>query len=111
MDSFQIADGLVIEKDPRGAMVTYITSTAGEADVFHVGLSYKSLRACQKSLSRQTSSWETTDGSFRVIKADGKVTLVFWLQGPPHGTKELQLTTEEISRFDEAVATLAAGLS
>jgi hypothetical protein len=58
-------------------------TTGAEADAFNVGLSHKSLQACQKALSRNTASWATNDGSFWVVKGEGKVTLIFKLQGPP----------------------------
>ncbi len=41
MDLFQIAEGLTIEKEPRGAVVQYIAPTGAEADAlstaFYVG--------------------------------------------------------------------------
>jgi hypothetical protein len=109
MDTFQITDSLRLEKHRQGAMVHYTSAQGEETDVFCVGLNGRSLQACRKALTRGVASWETNDGSLRVVKREGEVTLAFKLQGPPYGSRELVLKGAELSKFQEAVAQLAAG--
>jgi hypothetical protein len=109
MDTFTVTAGLTLDKHPRGAVVNYFAQSGDEADGFHVGLNRRSLEARQKTLSRNTASWETNDGSLRVIKREGQVTLVFKMQGPPHESSEVVLEGADLTKFEEAVAQLAPG--
>jgi len=109
MDSFDITPGLTLEKHLLGAMVNYIAFSGQGGDAFHVGLSVKSLKACLKALTRHTASWECSDGSLRVAKREGEVTLVFKMQGPSHESWDVVLKGGEVAKFEEAVAQLAAG--
>jgi hypothetical protein len=77
MPAIEIADGLTLEQHPQGAIVNYFTSLNQETDVFRVGLSSKSLQACHKALTRNVASWETGDGSLRVLKRDAEIVLLF----------------------------------
>jgi hypothetical protein len=89
--------------------VNYFASEGEEADVFHVGLNHRSLKAFQKALTRGTASWETNDGSLRVVKREGEATLVFKMQGPPFESREVVLKGAELSRLEVAIAQLAVG--
>lgn len=87
----------------RGKMVAYFTPTEpGTADTFNVGLSWKSIEALHKRMSRQVFDWATNDGSLTISGRDGGMSIRFISQ-PTGLTVDIALTTEEQQSLKDAL--------
>lgn len=71
---------LSIEDDSqgRGGMILYMTGTEERtADVFQVGISWKSLGKLRKRMERKEFDWEVADKSFGITSRNGTFELRF----------------------------------
>lgn len=88
-----------IESPPQGATLQWVCTEGDVVDVFAVNMSWKSLEACHRALSRSKVSWEMKDGSLRIHGTIDKVELTFRMAGPPSDYRRLILQGEALANF------------
>jgi hypothetical protein len=99
MKAYIIKELNLVESQPNGAILQWLSPGYGTVEVLSVGMSWKSLAACRRALDRSKVDWEITDGSLRVSGTNEKVELTFRIAGPPVEYRTLILEGESLVNF------------
>lgn len=95
-----------VESPPRGAILQWVCMEGGEADVFAVSMSWKSLKACRQALKESQISWEIQDGSLKISGTPEKLTLSFRISGSISLRKNLVLKGDALTAFNSVIGNL-----
>ena len=107
MSEIFITDDLAFAEDPCGATLLYKVFGADVGDVFQIGISKMSLQGCRSAIDNDNVSWQIGDKSLKVTGTRDAIVLTFTLQGPPGGTRSIELSGKSLEAFRAALGLLS----